>query len=220
MTEDRRLVGLRIKAFNAPLRKARVASGHSIKSLADALEWPYSRMLEIENLNRWPAEEHQMTLAVYLGVPADVLFPAELQEVTGSPTTIELAVTIQAAAALGRQAAIDASDPFLLLEGEWRQEAIKDALETLRPRERDILIKRYGLDGNDPETLREVGEDLGVTASRARQIEAKALRKMRHPTRSRNLRAEPWLPPTPTSDEAAYWQEREREREKERRGNR
>ena len=64
---------------------------------------------------------------------------------------------------------------------------IMELLETLRPREKEVLILRYGLDDGRPKTLEEVGERFGVTRERIRQIEAKALKKMRHPSRRRKL---------------------------------
>lgn len=65
---------------------------------------------------------------------------------------------------------------------------LENVLNTLPPRERDILKLRFGLDDNHPRTLEEIGLKYGVTRERIRQIEAKALRKLRHPSRSRHLR--------------------------------
>lgn len=71
---------------------------------------------------------------------------------------------------------------------EMLREQVKDALAALTDREREVLELRYGLiDGKD-HTLEEVGRYFKVTRERIRQIEAKALRKLRHPTRSRDLR--------------------------------
>lgn len=64
-----------------------------------------------------------------------------------------------------------------------------DVLETLTDRERKVLIHRFGLADGKPKTLEEVGVEFNVTRERIRQIEAKALRKMRHPTRSKQLKA-------------------------------
>jgi RNA polymerase primary sigma factor len=69
------------------------------------------------------------------------------------------------------------------------KEEIEDILDTLTERERKILILRFGLEDGTPKTLEEVGSIFRVTRERIRQIEAKALRKLRHPTRSRRLRA-------------------------------
>ena len=64
---------------------------------------------------------------------------------------------------------------------------IKDVLDTLSERERAVLEQRFGLKDGYSRTLEEVGRQFQVTRERIRQIEAKALRKMRHPTRIRKL---------------------------------
>ena len=68
------------------------------------------------------------------------------------------------------------------------KEQIQDVLETLTDRESRVLQLRFGLEDGRSRTLEEVGREFGVTRERIRQIEAKALRKLRHPTRSRKLR--------------------------------
>jgi RNA polymerase primary sigma factor len=68
------------------------------------------------------------------------------------------------------------------------KEQIRSALGVLSEREREVLEMRFGLQDGQDHTLEEVGRHLGVTRERIRQIEAKALRKLRHPTRSRQLR--------------------------------
>jgi len=66
-------------------------------------------------------------------------------------------------------------------------EAVKEALSELTEREQKVVRLRFGLDDGQMRTLEEVGKEFGVTRERIRQIEAKALRKMRHPTRIRQL---------------------------------
>ena len=61
-------------------------------------------------------------------------------------------------------------------------------IETLTPREQKVIRLRYGLDDSHPRTLEEVGREFNVTRERIRQIEAKALRKLRHPSRSKKLK--------------------------------
>jgi len=68
------------------------------------------------------------------------------------------------------------------------KEQLEGVLDTLTPRERKVLKLRFGLDDGRPRTLEEVGREFGVTRERIRQIEAKALRKLRHPSRSRRLK--------------------------------
>jgi RNA polymerase primary sigma factor len=69
------------------------------------------------------------------------------------------------------------------------REQVAEVLESLSPRERRVLDLRYGLDNGRQHTLDEIGLELGVTRERIRQIEAKALRKLRHPSRSKKLKA-------------------------------
>jgi RNA polymerase primary sigma factor len=82
----------------------------------------------------------------------------------------------------------EAQEPMDAAAREMLREQVKNALAVLSPREREVMEMRFGLlDGKD-HTLEEVGQAFNVTRERIRQIEAKALRKLRHPTRSRSLR--------------------------------
>ncbi len=68
------------------------------------------------------------------------------------------------------------------------KEQLSEVLKTLTPREEKVLRLRFGLDDGRPRTLEEVGKEFNVTRERIRQIEAKALRKLRHPSRSKKLK--------------------------------
>lgn len=80
-----------------------------------------------------------------------------------------------------------AEDPSDMTSMAMLKDRIKDVLDTLTPREREVLEQRFGLVDGYSRTLEEVGKQFQVTRERIRQIEAKALRKMRHPTRIRQL---------------------------------
>jgi RNA polymerase primary sigma factor len=78
--------------------------------------------------------------------------------------------------------------PAEAASGELLREQVHSALDQLNRREREVLEMRFGLKDGQAHTLEEVGQEFGVTRERIRQIEAKALRKLRHPIRSRKLR--------------------------------
>ncbi|OGK13249.1 RNA polymerase sigma factor RpoD [Candidatus Roizmanbacteria bacterium RIFCSPHIGHO2_01_FULL_38_15] len=84
----------------------------------------------------------------------------------------------------------DKSKPNLydVVSQELLKDAIGEVLETLSPREKRVLLMRFGLEDGKPKTLEEVGKEFKVTRERIRQIEAKAIRKLKHPTRARKLR--------------------------------
>ena len=81
----------------------------------------------------------------------------------------------------------EARDPMELTAKNLLRDKLKDVLDTLSPREREVLEQRFGLLDGAGRTLEEVGRQFQVTRERIRQIEAKALRKLRHPTRIRKL---------------------------------
>ena len=80
-----------------------------------------------------------------------------------------------------------AESPIETTSAALLREKLRDVLDTLGPRERDVLEQRFGIKDGYSHTLEEVGRQFLVTRERIRQIEAKALRKMRHPTRIRHL---------------------------------
>ncbi|MEK7109756.1 MAG: sigma-70 family RNA polymerase sigma factor [Patescibacteria group bacterium] len=84
----------------------------------------------------------------------------------------------------------DTNQPSLYdkVSRELLKDALNTVLETLSPREKKVLVMRFGLEDGKPKTLEEVGKEFKVTRERIRQIEAKAIRKLKHPTRARKLK--------------------------------
>jgi RNA polymerase primary sigma factor len=83
----------------------------------------------------------------------------------------------------------DSISPYDAALDTGLHEDLRKALTTLTPREAKVLNLRYGLRDGREHTLKEIGEKYGLTRERIRQIEKEALRKLRHPSRSRKLRA-------------------------------
>lgn len=88
----------------------------------------------------------------------------------------------------GKQMEREPTDSFELIESRELSKSVSEALATLTPREADVLSMRFGLTTGHEQTLEEVGQSMGVTRERIRQIEAKALRKLRHPSRAKKLK--------------------------------
>ncbi len=84
----------------------------------------------------------------------------------------------------------DSDQPSLYdtVSKEFLRDYLNEVLETLSEREKKVLIMRFGLDDGKSKTLEDVGKEFNVTRERIRQIEAKAIRKLRHPTRARKLK--------------------------------
>ena len=79
------------------------------------------------------------------------------------------------------------SDPAELANAAMLKEKMHEVLETLPEREKRVLVMRYGLEDGETRTLEEIGVEFGVTRERIRQIEDKALRKLKHPQRVKQL---------------------------------
>jgi len=113
----------------------------------------------------------------------------ELIKISSEPISLETPVGKEEDSKLGDFIEDTATDtPAMMVTQELLREDLIQVMASLSPRERDVLRLRFGLDDGRQRTLEEVGQLFGVTRERIRQIEAKALRKLRHPNRSRRLR--------------------------------
>ena len=112
----------------------------------------------------------------------------EILKIAQDTTSLETPVGDEEDSMLGDFIA-DTSQPSPIeaASRELLKENIEEVLSTLTDREARVLRMRFGLDGKNPMTLEEVGREFGVTRERIRQIEAKALRKLKHPSRRKKL---------------------------------
>ena len=141
-----------------------------------------SQLLHISGHEPTPEE-----ISEYLEMPVDKV--REILRVAQDPVSLETPIGEEEDSHLGdfipddeALAPADAASMSLL------KEQLAEVLKTLTPREEKVLSLRFGLDDGNPKTLEEVGKEFNVTRERIRQIEAKALRKLRHPSRSKKLK--------------------------------
>lgn len=142
-----------------------------------------SRQL-VQELGREPTAEE---IAAKMEIPVERV--REIRKISQDPVSLETPIGEEEDSHLGdfiqdEHVAVPAEEAtFTLLH-----EQLMEALDTLTEREQQVLRLRFGLDDGKPRTLEEVGKQFHVTRERIRQIEAKALRKLRHPSRSKKLK--------------------------------
>lgn len=125
-------------------------------------------------------------IAMRTGIPVSQVERA--LSMVQEPMSLDMPIGEDADATLGDLVeAPDVSNPHKAAESSALQDVVADALAALTPREERILRMRFGIGVTDEHTLEEVGKTFGVTRERIRQIEAKALQKLRNPSRSRVL---------------------------------
>jgi RNA polymerase primary sigma factor len=141
------------------------------------------RQLTLE-LNREPTEEE---LAKKMGTTPDKI--RDIYKISQEPVSLETPIGEEDDSHLGDFIKDERNvSPEEYATNELLKDEIAEVLLTLTEREEKVIRLRFGLDDGKSKTLEEVGQIFGVTRERIRQIEAKALRKLRHPSRSRKLK--------------------------------
>lgn len=141
------------------------------------------RQLTLE-LNREPSEEE---LAKKMGISVEKV--REVIKISQDPVSLETPIGEEDDSHLGDFVKdVNAMTPEEYATNEILKEEIRSVLETLQEREQEVLELRFGLIDGTSHTLEEVGRKFNVTRERIRQIEAKALRKLRHPSRAKKLK--------------------------------
>ena len=142
-----------------------------------------SRQL-LQELGHDPAPEE---IAEEMGMPVDKV--REILKIAQEPVSLETPIGEEEDSHLGDFIPDeDASEPSEAASFTLLKEQLVEVLGTLTPREEKVLRLRFGIEDGRSRTLEEVGKEFNVTRERIRQIEAKALRKLRHPSRSKKLR--------------------------------
>jgi RNA polymerase primary sigma factor len=138
----------------------------------------------LQDLGREPSPEE---IAEDMDLTPDKV--REIQKIAQEPVSLETPIGEEDDSHLGDFIEDqDATSPSEHAAYELLKEQLEDVLDTLTDREENVLRLRFGLDDGRTRTLEEVGKVFGVTRERIRQIEAKALRKLRHPSRSKRLK--------------------------------
>ena len=141
------------------------------------------RQLTLE-LNREPTEEE---LSKKMGTTVEKI--REIYKISQEPVSLEIPIGEEDDSHLGDFIPDETNmSPEDFAVNELLKDEISEVLLTLTEREEKVIRLRFGLEDGRPRTLEEVGQLFGVTRERIRQIEAKALRKLRHPSRSRKLK--------------------------------
>ena len=141
------------------------------------------RQMTLE-LNREPSEDE---LAKKMNMPVDKI--REIYKISQDPVSLETPIGEEDDSHLGDFIKDERNvSPEEYATNELLKDEIAEVLQTLTEREEKVIRLRFGLEDGKSRTLEEVGQMFGVTRERIRQIEAKALRKLRHPSRSRKLK--------------------------------
>ncbi len=142
-----------------------------------------SRML-LQKLGREPTPAE---IAEEMGISESRVM--EIQKIAQDPVSLETPIGEEEDSHIGDFLEDEtATAPSDTVAFRMLKEQLISVLDTLTPREEKVLRLRYGIDDGRPRTLEEVGKEFNVTRERIRQIEAKALRKLRHPSRSKRLK--------------------------------
>lgn len=142
-----------------------------------------SRQL-LQELGHDPAPEE---ISEEMNMPVDKV--REILKIAQEPVSLETPIGEEEDSHLGDFIPdLDASEPSEAASFTLLKEQLVDVLGTLTPREERVLKLRFGIEDGRTRTLEEVGKEFNVTRERIRQIEAKALRKLRHPSRSKKLK--------------------------------
>ena len=154
---------------------------HMVETINKVIRTAHSM---VQSLGRDPTAEE---ISKEMDLPVEKV--EEILKIAQEPVSLETPIGEEEDSHLGDFIQDEAaSEPAEAASYNLLREQLIDVLKTLTPREETVLRMRFGLEDGHPRTLEEVGKEFNVTRERIRQIESKALRKLRHPSRSKKLK--------------------------------
>ena len=193
---EEELVRLHLITTNMRLLESRKQKGYTQIELSKLAGIPISRFQAIENLRCVPTNNEIDNIVGVLGRPGDYLFPEYLLNAVRNDVFAKREVKLREPEIVYLSEVSQKLLPSYNPEDDLIEEADNDVLRnrlprilgTLTPRQQKVIELRFGLDGQDEHTYKELGKEFGVTIERVRQIEARALRELRYRKRSKLLK--------------------------------
>jgi RNA polymerase sigma factor (sigma-70 family) len=189
-------VGVNVHIYHAEMRRLRLAKGWSQKALAEEVGAHYQDIQKVETFQTWRPRQLALLSPIALALDRDTddLFPPAYFKLVARRHAVPRRLAHVVEITLESLDAVH--EPALLLPPPDEDAVSRSELSNrlmllladLRRTERTVIRLRFGLDDGRQYTLGEIGQKFGVSLERIRQIEAKAMRKLRHPKRSRILR--------------------------------
>lgn len=186
-------LGYDIDSYNAKLRRIREDMGLNRKEMAEWLGISHAYYCSIERLKVYPSARVKEAIEKATKQLSEDIFPVQLKEFSKQKGSVEKDIPIEFLS-------LEASEETMFLpSADFTEEVesniikkelktiVHNALSTLSPREENIIRLRFGIDDGKERSLEEVGKQFGITRERVRQVESKALKKLKHSRRCENL---------------------------------
>lgn len=177
-------IAFKMRMRNGVLQKFIESNNYTIKSFAEAVGIGYQSILEYLNLKYYPKKENRLKISNFIGKDESEVFPDFLNNKVLFETKKDgILYKNVSPSYINELKKREIESPQETLERHELKKAIKEILETLTTKEAAVIKCHFGLDGEQPLTLKEIGKKFSLTQERIRQIEKKAISKLRHPSR-------------------------------------
>ena len=193
-TEDNFALRIELRVKNAELARAREGLGLTLEKAAGMIGISSNTLCKAENLKAYPSAEIQKKVCDFYTnkgyfMLKEEVFPYELSSIKARKMIAEKEIPKESLVSLSyvNKKLLPVYEPLKELYDAEMQEGVLRSLDNLTDREAKILKLRFGLESREPMTLLEVGKKFKITQERVRQTEAKALKKLRHPSNAKRL---------------------------------